>query len=138
MERRRYEREASRKRRQKRQRRLALYMSGILLGAACMAGVVWFVAGENRWMLQVQDSVPAETQDWGYADAWSGRSDGLESVSASEEQGTGMEVAGRLKRSVQQKCVLKELGTGEIRRSAVAGSGLSGITYKDYDSSSGS
>lgn len=114
MERRRYEREASRKRRQKRQRRLALYMSGILLGAACMAGVVWFVAGENRRMLQVQDSVPAETQDWGYADAWSGRSDGLESVSASEEQGTGMEVAADLSGLYSRNAVLKELGTGEI------------------------
>ncbi len=64
MERRRYEREAYRKRRQRRQERLALCMSGVLLGAACMAGTVWGISGQNGWPVEAQDEVSAEAQDW--------------------------------------------------------------------------
>lgn len=130
MERRRYEREAARKKRQRRQRRLVLSVSGVLLGAACMVSVVWFAAGQKGWLVEAQDGSPAEAQGWqtilwqgmeavgtqdreqdGVQNEWS---DELQSVSVSDENGAAFEQAVDLSGLYSRNAVLKDLETGDI------------------------
>lgn len=70
-------------------------MSGVLLGAACMAGAVWFISGQNGWQMPEQSGVSAEAQGWqtiSQKDGMSAETQGWQTIS--QKDGVSAETQG--------------------------------------------